>query len=141
MVTVIEGNWWKGLFKDDPVRPHIDWDKRITGNKKAFVLTHEDGIDAKAVICCAFCKDVPTTEEELDEEGDIAVFYTVWSYAKGGGRDIVFGATDWIQENMPHIKRFITLSPPTEMAEKFHLRNGAFKLQTNEKTVNFEYEV
>ena len=40
---------------------------------------------------------------------------------------------------MPHIKRFVTLSPKTEMAKKFHLRNGATELQENETTVNFEY--
>jgi hypothetical protein len=39
----------------------------------------------------------------------------------------------------PHIQRAVTLSPPTAMARKFHLRNGAFELQVNSTTVNFEY--
>jgi len=35
----------------------------------------------------------------------------------------------------------ITLSPLTEMARNFHLHNGAFELQVNEKTQNFEYKI
>ena len=35
----------------------------------------------------------------------------------------------------------ITLSPLTDMAFKFHSRNGAKLLQKNETTQNFEYEV
>jgi len=37
------------------------------------------------------------------------------------------------------VKRFITLSPQTEMARRFHLRNGAVVLQVNTTSVNYEY--
>ena len=40
-----------------------------------------------------------------------------------------------------HLNRLVTLSPLTEMATKFHLRNGAKLLQVNESTQNFEYTV
>ena len=40
-----------------------------------------------------------------------------------------------------HLNRLVTLSPLTEMARKFHLRNGAVELQVNETTQNFEYKV
>ena len=40
-----------------------------------------------------------------------------------------------------HLNRLITLSPLTEMARSFHLRNGAIELQVNEKTQNFEYKI
>ena len=40
-----------------------------------------------------------------------------------------------------HLNRLVTLSPLTEMAKKFHLRNGAELLQINEQTQNFEYKV
>ena len=40
-----------------------------------------------------------------------------------------------------HLNRLITLSPLTEMASKFHSRNGAKLIQVNETTQNFEYEV
>ena len=69
----------------------------------------------------------------------IAVFYTVWSYEKGAGREIVFKTVDWIKENKPHILRFVTLSPKTKMAERFHLRNGAVLLAENKESNNFEY--
>ena len=37
------------------------------------------------------------------------------------------------------IKRFVTLSPLTEMAEKFHLRNGAELIYKGKTCQNFEY--
>ena len=40
-----------------------------------------------------------------------------------------------------HLNRLVTLSPLTEMASKFHSRNGAKLLQVNETTQNFEYIV
>ena len=39
-----------------------------------------------------------------------------------------------------HLNRLVTLSPLTEMATKFHLRNGAKLLHINETTQNFEYK-
>ena len=142
MLVEIDSDWLSGLFKDDPVRPHIAPSKRITGNKKAFVLFHEDGVDALAVICTAYCDSIPTNEQELDNEGDsVAVFYTVWSYQRGSGREIIDAAISWVKQNKPAVKRFVTLSPKTRTAERFHTRNGAVKLQENEDTINFEYEV
>ena len=41
--------------------------------------------------------------------------------------------------NKKTVKRFVTLSPCTEMARKFHLQNGAIELRQNEWTVNYEY--
>jgi len=35
--------------------------------------------------------------------------------------------------------RFVTLSPKTEMARKFHHSNGAITLSENEVTDNYEY--
>ena len=35
----------------------------------------------------------------------------------------------------------ITLSPLTEMARTFHLRNGAEEIRVNEETQNFEYTI
>ena len=40
-----------------------------------------------------------------------------------------------------HLNRLVTLSPLTEMARNFHLRNGAQEFNVNEKTQNFEYKV
>jgi len=48
-------------------------------------------------------------------------------------------AVSAIQEQFENIKRFVTLSPKSEMAKKFHLKNGASIFRENEDTVNYEY--
>ena len=40
-----------------------------------------------------------------------------------------------------HLNRLVTLSPLTEMARNFHLKNGAIELSVNKDTQNFEYKV
>ena len=40
-----------------------------------------------------------------------------------------------------HLNRLVTLSPLTDMARNFHLKNGAKELQVNEKSQNFEYDI
>ena len=40
-----------------------------------------------------------------------------------------------------HLNRLITLSPLTDMATKFHTRNGATLLNHNETSYNFEYDI
>ena len=72
--------------------------------------------------------------------GKIAIAYTVWSKKKGGGKLIVKEVYKMIKKSN-HLNRLVTLSPLTEMARKFHLRNGAVELQVNEETQNFEYKV
>jgi hypothetical protein len=39
----------------------------------------------------------------------------------------------------PEVTTYVTLSPKTEMARKFHLKNGAEVFQENETTVNYLY--
>ena len=72
--------------------------------------------------------------------GRIAIAYTVWSNKKGGGKLIVKEVYKMIKKSN-HLNRLVTLSPLTDMARKFHLRNGAVELQVNETTQNFEYKV
>jgi hypothetical protein len=69
----------------------------------------------------------------------MAIFYTIWSYKPGAGRDLILNAVSYIKSNKPHISRFVTLSPPTEMARRFHLKNGASVFRNNTETVNYEY--
>ena len=98
------------LFLDDPVRPHINADFRLRENRSSFCLETEQG-EVKAVICSALCSDVPITEQDLDTMKDnstVAVFYTVWSYGAGAGREIVFRAMEWTKENYPNVKRYVT---------------------------------
>ena len=72
--------------------------------------------------------------------GKIAIAYTVWSTKKGGGKLIVKEVFKVIKKSN-HLNRLVTLSPLTEMARNFHLRNGAVEVQINETTQNFEYIV
>ena len=104
--------------------------------------------DIKAVICVAYTNEVPKDEYELNlfsqqacqdgQRGHIAVFYTVWSYSKGAGRTIVNAVAKELYES-ERATRFVTLSPLTEMAERFHIRNGAKLLEKHETCQNFEY--
>jgi hypothetical protein len=139
-IIPITDKWLIERFNDDPVRPHIPHTFRVTENRKAFALVENSNEDNPlAIICTAFTNVIAREEKELTIPGNNAIFYTVWSYDKGAGREIVFAVTDWFKQNMPETKRFVTLSPPTEMARNFHLKNGAIELQHNGETVNYEY--
>ena len=74
------------------------------------------------------------------QQGDIAVAYTVWSKKKGGGKRIVQEIFKMVKKSN-HLNRLVTLSPLTDMARNFHLRNGAIELQVNETSQNFEYTI
>ena len=106
-------------------------------------------------MCLGFTNEIPKTVKELDlmtrdaylqsaqrdqKVGQIAIAYTVWSKKKGGGKLIVKEVFKKIKKSN-HLNRLVTLSPLTEMATKFHSKNGAKLLQVNETTQNFEYEI
>ena len=65
---------------------------------------------------------------------------TLFGQKRGGGKLIVKEVFKMIKKSN-HLNRLITLSPLTEMARNFHLKNGAIELQVNKETQNFEYEV
>ena len=138
---------------DDPVRPELDNYFRTSYGRKIYGVKYKDEIHA--VMCFAFTNKIPKTVEELDQfskdaflqsvqrdqkVGKIAIAYTVWSKKKGGGKLIVKEVYKMIKKSN-HLNRLVTLSPLTEMARRFHLRNGAIELQVNENTQNFEYKV
>lgn len=125
----------KILCEDDPVRRDIPFDWRVQDVKREVFHLEE-----RAVLCVAHLNDIPTTEKELMEFewGTFSIFYTVWSKEKGLGRKIVLDTWELLKSQHPN-NRYITMSPKTEMAMKFHLSNGAILLQENETTNNFEY--
>ena len=138
---------------EDPVRPELDNDFRNGYGRKIYGVRYKGEIHA--VMCFAYTNKVPTSVEELEKLstdaflqsamrdqniGQIAIAYTVWSTKKGGGKLIVKEVFKKIKKSN-HLNRLVTLSPLTEMATKFHLRNGAKLLQVNETTQNFEYKV
>lgn len=130
------------LVKDDPVRPEIPLESRINSNSRIFVLK-DDNDQPIAVTCVKFLNAVPTQVEELVDavvNTNTAVFYTIWSYAAGAGRRLIEEAQQQIREEQPEVTTYVTLSPKTEMAERFHLRNGAEKWRVNETSVNYLYK-
>jgi hypothetical protein len=126
-------------LKDDPVRPDISREFRVTQNRFVATLVSDR---PRAMVCVSLKNLVPATVAELDgdcSEPDTAVFYTIWSYMSGAGAQLIFDTVDAIRKQHPSIKRFVTLSPKTQMAYKFHMRNGAMVLRENADTVNYEY--
>jgi len=53
------------LIANDPVRPHIPFTERVGPGHDIFVLDEDDKI--RAVICVAYCTDIPTNEDELKQ--------------------------------------------------------------------------
>ena len=136
---------------EDPIRPELDNNFRSSYGRKIFGVKYKGEIHA--VMCFAYTNEIPKSVEELDKlshdaflqsamrdqkVGQIAIAYTVWSKKKGGGKLIVKEVFKKIKKSN-HLNRLVTLSPLTEMATKFHSRNGAKLLQINETTQNFEY--
>ena len=139
--------------KEDPVRPELDINFRTSFGRKIFGVQYKKEICA--IMCFGFTNEIPKTVEELDlmtrdaylqsalrdqNVGKIAIAYTVWSKKKGGGKLIVKEVFKKIKRSN-HLNRLVTLSPLTDMAKNFHLRNGAIQLSVNEKTQNFEYVI
>jgi len=138
---------------EDPVRPELDNNFRTGYGRKIFGVEYKGEIHA--VMCFAYTNKIPKSVEELEKlstdaflqtamrdqtGGQIAIAYTVWSKKKGGGKLIVKEVFKKIKKSN-HLNRLVTLSPLTDMAFKFHSKNGAKLLQVNETTQNFEYKV
>ena len=142
LIRLDETDWGLGHCKDDPVRPHLPLAWRAQSGGEVYALQDEDTDVIRAVICVAYCDGVPITEQQLDRasrpDAPVAVFYTVWSYDRGAGREMVLAAADHIQKTKG-CDRYVTLSPLTEMAERFHIRNGAHLLERGTECQNFEY--
>ena len=137
---------------EDPVRPELNNEFRTSYGRKIYGVKYKGEI--YAVMCFAFTNKIPKSVKDLDKlskdaflqsalrdqkVGKIAVAYTVWSKKKGGGKLIVKQVFKMIKKSN-HLNRLVTLSPLTEMATKFHSRNGAKLLHINETTQNFEYK-
>ena len=139
--------------EEDPIRPELNNDFRTSYGRKIYGVKFKNEICA--IMCFGFTNEIPKSVKELDlmtkdahlqsirrdqKVGKIAIAYTVWSKRKGGGKLIVKEVFKKIKKSN-HLNRLVTLSPLTDMATKFHLRNGAKLLQVNESTQNFEYIV
>lgn len=130
------------FIKDDPVRPDIPAEFRVTNGRAVVALQEEN--KPEAMVCISFHDFVPESVQDLDkvtEQPTTAVFYTIWSYKPGAGRDLLVQAVEHLKQTNPSITRFVTLSPKTEMAKRFHLKNGAYVFRENQDTVNYEYRI
>ncbi len=129
------------LLKDDPVRPEIPVTDRVNSNSRIYML--KDGDKTCAVTCVKFLEDIPAAVDDMAkavESATTAVFYTIWSYTAGAGRELIVEAQKSIKEEFPSIQTYVTLSPKTEMAKRFHLKNGAGIYRENSTTVNYIYK-
>jgi hypothetical protein len=128
------------IVKDDPVRPHIPLEQRI--NEAAEILILKAGEEILAATCMQWLDQVPESEEDLISMGKdkhVAVFYTIWSYSPGAGATLLREAASWLKSEFKDLQGIVTLSPQTEMAKRFHLKNGAKIRKTNTNSVNYEY--
>ena len=132
---------------EDPVRPELTLGFRIMQGRKIFGLQHNDEIEA--IVCVAFCPEVPHTVREMDymsqaanqdgQRGEILVAYTVWSRKIGAGKEIINKLAEWADKQ--NFARLVTLSPLTPMATHFHIKNGAKQVHINDQSQNFEYKL
>lgn len=126
-------------LKDDPVRPEIPREFRVSGQRFVSALVEDK---PRAMVCVSLHDFVPETVEDLARdptEPNTAIFYTIWSYVPGAAGELLFATVDEIRRQFPTVTRFVTLSPKTEMARRFHIKNGAHVLKENDSTVNYEY--
>jgi len=103
----------------------------------------KDGDQTQAVTCVKFLQSIPAAVDDLAElvgSATTAVFYTIWSYTAGAGRELIVQAQQSIESEFPEIQTYVTLSPKTEMARRFHLKNGARELRENIDTINYIYK-
>lgn len=129
------------FIKDDPVRPEIPTDFRVADGRMVAALASDED-DPDAMVCVSFHDFVPSGVDDLQNTAKVpttAVFYTIWSYKSGKGKELLIKAVKGIQEQYPSVTRFVTLSPKTELARRFHLKNGAIVFRENIETVNYEY--
>jgi hypothetical protein len=103
----------------------------------------KDGDQTLAVTCVKFLETIPAAVDDLVVmigSATTAVFYTIWSYTAGSGRELIVEAQKSIESEFPEIQTYVTLSPKTEMARRFHLKNGARELRENVDTINYIYK-
>ena len=128
-------------IKDDPVRPELPKEFRVGKNKFVSALVEDI---PKAMVCVSLHDFIPEDVNGLSVETEhptTAIFYTIWSYAPGAGVELLRATVAEIQKQFPSVERFVTLSPKTDMAKRFHTKNGAGVFRENQDTVNYEYNV
>jgi hypothetical protein len=130
------------FVKDDPVRPEIPREFRVQDNRFIATLLVDD--QPTAMVCISLHDFIPENVEDLSktsQEPTTAVFYTIWSYKAGSGAELLRRVLPELKAKYPTLTTFVTLSPKTEMAKRFHLKNGAVVFRENVDTINYDYSV
>ena len=144
-------------MREDPVRPDLfpNDSTRFEGNFKVYADIEKQGwgVEVNAIVCVVVCHFTPTSEGDLRRLADtrgleprtdgvspIVCPYSIWSYKKGAGRNLMQQLLEAIPSLHPEVGYAITMSPPTKVAAKFHLSNGAILAISNDTTVNYMYE-
>lgn len=131
------------FIKDDPVRPEISAEYRVSDGRIVAALAEKEN-EPDAMVCVSFHDFIPADIKDLDNTAQVpttAIFYTIWSYKSGKGQELLRAAVQEIQKQYPSVTRFVTLSPKTNIARRFHLKNGAVVFRENVETTNYEYLV
>jgi len=131
------------LVNQDPVRSHIPAHVRVGPSHRVLVLLKDQ--EPQCVLCVALCDQVCESEQDLfdcaSEAPKVVMLYTIWSLQPGAGARMVHACINYVKQHWPTVCRVVTLSPPTQMAQMFHEKNGARLLKHNGSTVNFEYDL
>ena len=96
------------FIKDDPVRPEIPTDYRVSEGRLVAALADQD--QPSAMVCVSFHDFVPASVQDLDNvtmQPTTAVFYTIWSYKPGAGRDLLMQAVPSIKQQFPTIGKIL----------------------------------
>lgn len=165
MLVECDAETYLKYIKDDPVRPNLFEDNTKRFTDKFRVFANVDSRDnVLAIICVALAPFLPQTESQLQDLsegvfdtlmrdwkdqldffdaniGTVLCPYSLWSYEPKAGRTLVNELLEAIPLLFPDVSQVITMSPPTQMAMKFHLSNGAEILSINGTTINYIYEI
>ena len=127
------------LIKDDPVRPNLfDADEaRFHGPFRVFAEVDDFLMLANG----EFFMETEDGEDVTNADPTLACPYSIWSYKKGAGRQLISSLIEFVTVSFPTVDSVVTMSPKSDSALKFHTNNGAEMFSVNEDTINYLYEI
>ena len=134
----------------DPVRPELDSSFKRSAGRFVYALRGHGNDSFGAFCCLAMCNDIPVSTSELDrmtdsresseyEYGSIVVVpYSLWRYKRSYGYRLIDLLLKKYRKK-PFVRGVVTLSPSTELARNFHIKNGAKVYRSLELNTNYSY--
>jgi malonyl-CoA decarboxylase len=125
---------WLDLLDQDPVHnitPDRPLERRIAPDRDIFMLTESDV--PVAVLCVAYTTTLPDNIEEIIsstspvqslDDARYAIFYSVFKTNNhvelpNPGAKIIRLASQWIHDNYPAVRNFVTMSPIPALSTEF----------------------